>query len=119
MARTFQLETLVVNTTLANIPLCTGFTYDQWKKGMNVMIEKTCMDFNVEKLHIIPLFKVDFNANNKWIGQAVMYQVEHAHLLAEDNMAVASLSQPSINALTNNCSMTLYGSSINGSLMLQ
>jgi len=28
------------------------------------------------------LFKADFNANNKWIGNAVMYQVEDATLLA-------------------------------------
>jgi len=49
IAGTFNPEILVVNATLANIPLCTGFTYDRWKKGINVMIEKTCGDFNVEK----------------------------------------------------------------------
>jgi len=68
IAGTFNPEILVVNATLANIPLCTRFTYDQWKKRINVMIEKTCGDFNVEKLQIILLFKADFNANNKWIG---------------------------------------------------
>jgi len=74
----------VVNATLANIPLCTGFSYERWKKGVNVMIEKTCGDFNVEKLRIILLFEADFNTNNKWIGRAVMYQAEQAHLLAEE-----------------------------------
>jgi len=48
------------------------------------MIEKTCGDFNVKKLFIILLFEADFNSNNKWIGQAVMYQAEQAHLLAEE-----------------------------------
>jgi len=40
------------------------------------MIEKTTGDFNVEKLCIILLFEADFNANNKWIGRAVMYQAK-------------------------------------------
>jgi len=48
------------------------------------MIEKTCSDFNVEKLQIILLLEADFNANNKWIGHVVMYQAEQAHLLAEE-----------------------------------
>jgi len=41
-------------------------------------------NFNVKKLRIILLFKADFNANNKWIGQAVMYKAEQVHLLAEE-----------------------------------
>jgi len=68
VAGTFNPEILVVNMTLANLPLRTGFTYDWWKKGVNVMIEKTCGNFNMEKLQIILLFEADFNANNKWIG---------------------------------------------------
>ncbi len=48
------------------------------------MIEKTTGDFNVEKLRIILLFEADFNANNKWIGWAVMYQAEQHNLLAEE-----------------------------------
>jgi len=47
------------------------------------MIEKTAGDFNVEKLRIILLFEADFNANNKWIGRAVMYKAEQEHLLAD------------------------------------
>jgi len=48
------------------------------------MIEKTTGDFNVEKLCIILLFKADFNANNKWIGWAIMFQAEDACLLAKE-----------------------------------
>jgi len=74
IAGTFNPEILVVNATLANIPLCTSFTY----------IKKMCSNFNVEKLQIMLLFEADFNANNKWIGHMVMYQAEWAHLLAEE-----------------------------------
>jgi len=48
------------------------------------MIEKMTGDFNVEKLHIILLFKADFNTNNKWIGQAVMYKDKQEHLITEE-----------------------------------
>jgi len=84
IAGTFNPEILVINVTMANIPLWTGFTYDRWTKGLNIMIEKTTGDFNVEKLQIILLFKADFNANNKWIGWVVMYQAKWANLLAEE-----------------------------------
>jgi len=82
MAGTFTLEILVINSPLTNTPLCTGFSYDCWKKGINVMIEKTCSNFNVKNLRIILLFKANFNANNKWLGHVIMYQAEQAHLLA-------------------------------------
>jgi len=29
------------------------------------------------------LFEVDFNANNKWIGRAVMYKAKQEHLLTD------------------------------------
>jgi len=48
MAGTFNPEILVINATLANIPLHTGFSYDCCKKGIKVMIEKTRGNFNVE-----------------------------------------------------------------------
>jgi len=56
MAGTFNPEILVINAAMADIPLCMGFTYKRWKKGLNTMIKKTVGDFNVEKLHIILLF---------------------------------------------------------------
>jgi len=84
IAGIFNPEILIINATMANISLWTGFAYERWKKGINVMIEKTNGDFNVEKLHIILLFEADFNANNKWIDQAVMFQAECTHLLANE-----------------------------------
>ncbi len=74
----------MINSTMADIPLRTGFSYDRWQKGLNIMIEKTIGDFNVEKLRIILLFEADFNANNKWIGRAIMFQAEDTRILAEE-----------------------------------
>jgi len=76
IAGTFNPEIMVINAALADIPLRTGFSYQQWQTGLNLMIEKTTGNFNVEKLRIILLFEADFNANNKWIGRAAMYQAE-------------------------------------------
>ena len=84
IAGTFNPEILLINTAMADIPLHTGFAYDRWKSGLNIMIEKAAGDFNVEKLRIILLFEADFNANNKWIGRAVMYQAEQENLMAAE-----------------------------------
>jgi len=46
---------------LMDIPLRTGFSYRQWKKGINVMLEKITGNCEVTKLRIILLFKADFN----------------------------------------------------------
>jgi len=54
------------------------------EKIINIMIKKTNGNFNMGKLRIILLFEADFNANNKWIGHAVMFQAEQANLLAEE-----------------------------------
>jgi len=84
IAGTFNPKILIINAALTDIPLRTGFSYQSWQTGLNIMIEKTTGDFNVEKLHIILLFEADFNANNKWFGQVVMYQAEQHNLLAEE-----------------------------------
>jgi len=51
------------------------------------MIEKMTGDFNIKKLQIILLFEANFNANNKWIGRAVMYKAEQEHLLADEQFS--------------------------------
>jgi len=65
-----------LHTLLTDIPLRTGFSYKQWKKEINVMLEKIAGNCNVTKLRIILLFKADFNQLNKFIGKEMMYQVE-------------------------------------------
>jgi len=75
---------LSMQQTMVDIPLQMGFTYKQWKTGLNIMIKKMVGDFNVEKLCITLLFEADFSANNKWLGQAIMYQVEHEQLMVDE-----------------------------------
>jgi len=50
MARTFNLDILIFNATMADIPLKTGYSPDRWHEGLNVMLEKSPGNFNVEKL---------------------------------------------------------------------
>jgi len=84
MAGTFNPEILIFNATMADIPLKTSYSPNRWREGLNVMLEKSLGNFNVEKLRIILLFEVDFNANNKWTGWAVMRHAESLNLLAEE-----------------------------------
>jgi len=83
MAGTFNPEIAIFNATMADLPMCTGYSPRRWREGLNVMLEKTPGNFNVEKLRIILLFEADFNANNKWIGRAVMFNAETMDLLAD------------------------------------
>jgi len=48
------------------------------------MLEKQAGNLNVEKLQIILLFKANFNQNNKWLGQAVMFHVEDKNHMAPE-----------------------------------
>ncbi len=83
MAGTFNPEIAIFNVTMADLPMRTSYSPQRWRKGLNVMLEKTPGNFNVEKLRIILLFEADFNANNKWIGRAVMFNAEINDLLAD------------------------------------
>jgi len=46
------------------------------------LLEKVVGLNQMDKLCIIHLFEADFNANNKWFGQAIMTQAEAQQLLA-------------------------------------
>jgi len=48
------------------------------------MLEKVVGLNQVDKLHIIPLFEADFNANNKWLGRVIMKEAESKQLLANE-----------------------------------
>ncbi len=54
------------------------------EKGTEYQLEKSPGNFNVEKLRIILLFEADFNANNKWLGQAVMLNAEQYNMMAPE-----------------------------------
>jgi len=79
---TFSELINLVHTALSAIPLKTGYSYHQWKKGINVMLEKSPGNFQVDKLQIILLFKADFNQLNKHIRWEMMHHAEQYGLVA-------------------------------------
>jgi len=48
------------------------------------MLENQPGNLNIEKLHIILLFKGDFSNNNKWLGHAVMFHTEEHQQMAQE-----------------------------------
>ncbi len=50
MASTFNLNILLFNATMADLPMKMGYLLNQWREGVNMMLEKTPGNFNVEKL---------------------------------------------------------------------
>jgi len=67
---------------MAEIPALTGYSPNRWRHGLNVMLEKTPGNIEVERLRIILLFEADCNQNNKWLGRAFMKEAELWDLLA-------------------------------------
>jgi len=106
---TFNPEILVINATLADIPLQTRFSPDRWRKGLNVLLEKSPGNFNVEKLCIILLFEADFNHNNKWVGRAIMLNAELARMSVVEQYS-SWKNQQLFNVWINCYSMTWSGS---------
>jgi len=84
IAGKFNPTILVFNARLAYLGFTTGYSLKCWRTGLNVMLEKQAGNLNVEKLQIILLFEGDFNQNNKWLGQAVMFQMEEQHQMAPE-----------------------------------
>jgi len=72
------------NAHMATIPARTGYSPSRWRHGLNVMLEKTPGNFDVEWLHIILLFEADCNQNNKWLGRAFMKEAERWKLLTAE-----------------------------------
>jgi len=70
-----------LHTMLTDILLWMGFSYQQWKKGINVMLEKIAGNCEATKLCIILLFEADFNQLNKFIRKEMMHQAEENSLL--------------------------------------
>jgi len=73
-----------LNAILANIRLLSGTALTRWKQMLKVMLEKLAGNNNIKKLHIITLFKADFNNNNKWLGRVTMKLAEEYELLAPE-----------------------------------
>jgi len=62
----------------------------------------------VEKLQIILLFEGNFNNNNKWLGRAVMFNVEVHNLMAPEQYGSQKENQHSSSVWTNIYCMTMY-----------
>jgi len=91
-----------LNAILANAQLANGTAADRWSKTLNVILEKLTGNDNIKKLQIIMLFEVDFNHNNKWLGQGTMKLAEARTYWPWSNMAAGRSRQQAPNVLTNN-----------------
>jgi len=90
-----------LHTLLMDTPLWTGFSYWQWKRGINVMLEKITGNCEATKLCIILLFKADFNQLNKFIWKEMMHQAEENSLVTGEQMEAGTERAQSHRATTN------------------
>jgi len=82
IAGTQHQDIAQLNWLLARVPLQTSYSPMHWQQGLNVILEKSPGNYDVEWLHIILLFKANCNANNNWLGWEFMREVELANALA-------------------------------------
>jgi len=64
-----------------------------------MLLEKQPENLNVERLRIILLFEGDFNNNNKWLGQAVMFHAKDHNLMAPEQYGSRKEKSPAIQCL--------------------
>ncbi len=81
-ASTYNKLINAVPMALLAIPMKTGYSYQRWQKGINVMRKKSPGNFQVDKLCIILLFEADFNQLNKHMGCLMMHHAEQYNLVA-------------------------------------
>jgi hypothetical protein len=72
-----------VVSTLALLPLQTGYASALWRIGIDSMIPKKLSDLRPEKLCLILLMDVRFNHNNKLIGKKMLEYGEKRGKLAD------------------------------------
>ena len=70
--------------TMANLPYTTGFSPEQWQKGITLMIWKKANVDLVTKLRIIVLKEADFNYCNKLFGKSTLEHAEKNNLLPKE-----------------------------------
>jgi len=83
IAGTFNPVILVINVAMADIPLHTSFT-SGGRRAWISWLTRLLAILTWKNFTLFLLFKADFNANNKWIGQAIMYQAEQEHLMVDE-----------------------------------
>ena len=74
-----------LDASMRSLAYTTGYSYNRWKKGMDVQLLKRSMDYRAEKLRTILLLEADFNMNNKALGADMMTAGERLGALACNN----------------------------------
>ncbi len=74
-----------LDASMRSVAYTTGYSFNRWKKGLDVQLLKRSQDYRAEKLRTILLLEADFNMNNKVIGSDAMRYGERANLLTSDN----------------------------------
>jgi hypothetical protein len=69
---------------MANLPYATGFSPDQWQKGITLMIRKKANVDLVNKLRTIVLTEPNFNYCNKVLGKTTLEHAEKNNLLPKE-----------------------------------
>ena len=73
-----------VISSMALIPLITGYAPISWQRGTDSMIPKKKNEWRPDKLRIILLMEARFNHNNKLIGRKMMQHGERSGFLARE-----------------------------------
>ena len=74
-----------IHALLTSIASKFGFSYERWKQGLSVMLEKVEGVIRVDKLRAILLMEADFNFHNKEIfGRRMIARAETGNLLPPD-----------------------------------
>ena len=73
-----------VNVSMANIPFLSDYSLKRWQQGINVIIDKSKVNYRVDKLRTILLYEADFNMNNKYIGKDMIQKAEKCKVLARE-----------------------------------
>lgn len=74
-----------LDASMRSLAYMTGFSYNRWKKGVDVQLLKKKKDYRAEKLRTILLLEADFNMNNKALGGDTMKLGERHCALTKDN----------------------------------
>ena len=77
-------ELSALDASFRNIAYATGFVYQRWKNGLNVMLLKKPGNYWVDKLRTILLLEADANMNYKKLSRDVMWFAELADAIAPE-----------------------------------
>jgi hypothetical protein len=83
-AHLFDEHIVQVDAIFARIPYRWGFSPSQWRKGIDVMLEKKKGIYNIDKLRAILLYEADFNQNNKKLGRQMLATAEQFDAIAPE-----------------------------------